>query len=352
LSKFSGGVASFQGLIQDLYAAVEKERQEIKKAKEDLEIERKGFEEETKRVHAVLNESEQVTLNVGGYKFSTTVTTLRNAPEPSLFSAMFSGRHALRKDDGGCIFIDRDGRHFHDIINYLRDGQFNYPMDGTDYKYLLELRAEAEYYGLSGLVTLIDRYPYGLVRVARAASLNTEDSWMYEDGQDEVVFCVDRACQLLGVGLCGTEGSFTVELEVYEVAGHDYSEEVATLGSGAQSFTKADGQLVRLFLDAPAELLPGRYYMLSALIKGTESYCCEECLETVIAGGAKVTFQTWESPNGTNETRGQFPELLMRVLGGKGGPGAAAGFSAGAAKEPLVAVAGAAGAVTITTTTR
>lgn len=61
------------------------------------------------------------------------------------------------------------------------------------------------------------RFPYGLVRVARAASLNTEDSWMYEDGQDEVVFCVDRPCQLLGVGLCGTEGSFTVELDVYEV---------------------------------------------------------------------------------------------------------------------------------------
>jgi hypothetical protein len=32
-----------------------------------------------------------------------------------------------------------------------------------------------------------------------------------------VVFTVDRPCQLLGVGLCGTEGSFTVELEVFEV---------------------------------------------------------------------------------------------------------------------------------------
>lgn len=49
----------------------------------------------------------QITLNVGGFKFSTTVTTLRNAPDPSLFSAMFSGRHALRKDDQGCVFIDR-----------------------------------------------------------------------------------------------------------------------------------------------------------------------------------------------------------------------------------------------------
>lgn len=79
--------------------------------------------------------------------------------------------------------------------------------------------------------------------------MNLQDSWMYEDGQDEVrldcgvagsslppacpapslpllillfsthqvVFTVDRPCQLLGAGLCGTEGAFTVELELVEV---------------------------------------------------------------------------------------------------------------------------------------
>ena len=56
-----------------------------------------------------------------------------------------------------------------------------------------------------------------MTRVQRAAALNVEDSWMYEDGQDEVVLTVDRPCQLLGVGLCGTEGGLTVELDVYEV---------------------------------------------------------------------------------------------------------------------------------------
>lgn len=58
-----------------------------------------------------------MTLNVGGRKFTTSVNTLRNAPNPSLFSAMFSGRHKLIKDEEGCYFIDRDGRHFHDILN-------------------------------------------------------------------------------------------------------------------------------------------------------------------------------------------------------------------------------------------
>jgi hypothetical protein len=55
--------------------------------------------------------------------------------------------------------LDRDGRHFHDILNFLRDGSFSYPEDGADFKYLLELRAEAEYYCLNALVEQIDRFP-------------------------------------------------------------------------------------------------------------------------------------------------------------------------------------------------
>ena len=58
---------------------------------------------------------------------------------------------------------------------------------------------------------------YALTRAQRAGSLNTDDSWMYEDGHDEIVFTVDQPCQLLGVGLCGTEGAYTVELELLEV---------------------------------------------------------------------------------------------------------------------------------------
>ncbi len=58
---------------------------------------------------------------------------------------------------------------------------------------------------------------YALIRAQRTSSLNTEDSWMYEDGHDEVVFSVDQPCQLLGVGLCGTEGAYTAELELLEV---------------------------------------------------------------------------------------------------------------------------------------
>lgn len=58
---------------------------------------------------------------------------------------------------------------------------------------------------------------FSLTRVHRASSLNTDDSWLYEDGHDEIVLSVDQPCQLLGVGLCGTEGAYTAELELLEV---------------------------------------------------------------------------------------------------------------------------------------
>jgi len=50
-----------------------------------------------------------------------------------------------------------------DVLNFLRDGSLAYPPPpyGCDYKYLLELRAEGEFYGLTGLVEAVDRYVEG-----------------------------------------------------------------------------------------------------------------------------------------------------------------------------------------------
>lgn len=310
---FQGGVTSFQRQLDALVAGVSAERAALQEAQTQLASERSAYDEEKQRVSQVFTGNEQVVLNVGGVTFTTTHTTLQNAPAPSLFAAMFSGRHTLKADQNGHYFIDRDGRHFHDILNYLRDGSFSYPPDGSDFKYLLELRAEAEYYGLTGLLENIDRYPYALTRAQRAGSLNTDDSWMYEDGHDEIVFTVDQPCQLLGVGLCGTEGAYTVELELLEVEATCWSQEVAKLGDAAQSYTRSDGEVVRLMLAKPVQLDPKGCYMLSAIIKGTESFCCEDCLGTVVAAGVRIHFHTYESPNGTTDQRGQFPELYIRA---------------------------------------
>ena len=58
-------------------------------------------------------------LDVGGLKYTTTIATLR-AEKGSMFEAMFSGHYPIKKQLDGTVFIDRDGRHFHYILNYLR----------------------------------------------------------------------------------------------------------------------------------------------------------------------------------------------------------------------------------------
>ncbi|PSS01675.1 FH protein interacting protein [Actinidia chinensis var. chinensis] len=90
-----------------------------------------------------------VRLNIGGKKFCTTVDTLTQREPDSMLSAMFSGRHTLCQDsEKGYVFIDRDGKHFRHILNWLRDGVVPTLKD-TQY---LELLREAEYYQLLGLI--------------------------------------------------------------------------------------------------------------------------------------------------------------------------------------------------------
>ncbi|KAM1276489.1 hypothetical protein ACFX13_029698 [Malus domestica] len=92
--------------------------------------------------------SSLVHLNVGGKKFSTTVDTLTQRQPDSMLAAMFSGRHTLRQDKKGYVFIDRDGEHFRHILNWLRDGEIP-KLEASQYA---ELVKEARYYQLLGLV--------------------------------------------------------------------------------------------------------------------------------------------------------------------------------------------------------
>ena len=48
---------------------------------------------------------------MGGDKLDTTLSTLRSQPG-SMLAAMFSGRHAVVKDNDGRAFIDRNGMIF------------------------------------------------------------------------------------------------------------------------------------------------------------------------------------------------------------------------------------------------
>ncbi|KAK9951680.1 hypothetical protein M0R45_007116 [Rubus argutus] len=91
--------------------------------------------------------SSPIRLNIGGKKFYTTVTTLTQRDPDSMLAAMFSGRHTLCQEEG-YVFVDRDGKHFRHILNWLRDGVVPILKDSK----FSELLREAEYYQLLGLI--------------------------------------------------------------------------------------------------------------------------------------------------------------------------------------------------------
>jgi len=98
-----------------------------------------------------LTSARQVKLDVGGFKFSTTLTTLTADPN-SMLAAMFSGRFQVEKNEEGCIFIDRDGQYFHHILNWLRNGYIPHIDAPAEKESVL---IEARYYQINSLIDFL-----------------------------------------------------------------------------------------------------------------------------------------------------------------------------------------------------
>jgi len=96
-------------------------------------------------------DEEMVTLNVGGKIFVTTTTTLTKDTKSMLY-AMFSGKYLSKKESNGGHFIDRDGKHFRYILNFLRDGGIDLPEDSHS---LQQIVREARFYQVEGLVRIV-----------------------------------------------------------------------------------------------------------------------------------------------------------------------------------------------------
>jgi len=114
------------------------------------DIQSSSPKEQHYQVNVQLTSLKQVKLDVGGYKYSTTLTTLTSDP-CSMLAAMFSGRFQVEKNEEGCVFIDRDGRHFYYILNWLRNGYIP-PLGGDERECLL---IEARYYQISSLIDFL-----------------------------------------------------------------------------------------------------------------------------------------------------------------------------------------------------
>ena len=90
-------------------------------------------------------------LNIGGTKYTTTKTTLLSSEPDSIFNRMFSDVSNwihTRDPTDNSILIDRSGKYFAPILDYLRHGKLIIE-PGISVTALLE---EAKFYGITSII--------------------------------------------------------------------------------------------------------------------------------------------------------------------------------------------------------
>lgn len=95
-----------------------------------------------------------VSLNVGGEFYTTTLDTVTRCRD-SMLGAMFTGQIPVLRDNRGNVFIDRDGKVFRYILNYLRSSSLDLPEGFSE---LALLRREADFFQIRPLLEEIRHY--------------------------------------------------------------------------------------------------------------------------------------------------------------------------------------------------
>ena len=78
----------------------------------------------------------------------------------NFLTTMFSGVWQPNKDDEDHYFIDRDGKYFEYILNYLRDQEYQIVLKSLDISIKKALYVEANFYGINELLTILRNYIY------------------------------------------------------------------------------------------------------------------------------------------------------------------------------------------------
>jgi hypothetical protein len=135
----TGLVATARTTLEGAQADIAKERAqglvavagERAKALAEVDARRADLRREVATMHKHKEAQEdRVELNIGGYRFQTSVQALRRVPH-TIFDAYFSGRYAQDVCADGSIFVDRDGEHFGHVLEYMRDGHVSVAEPGA-----------------------------------------------------------------------------------------------------------------------------------------------------------------------------------------------------------------------------
>eukprot|EP01129_Flabellula_baltica_P005179 TRINITY_DN184_c0_g1_i1.p1 TRINITY_DN184_c0_g1~~TRINITY_DN184_c0_g1_i1.p1 ORF type:complete len:436 (-),score=126.09 TRINITY_DN184_c0_g1_i1:47-1354(-) len=156
----------FKGQIADMMNSL---RGDYEVMKSEI-VQKEARLEQERAVLANIKELQDrtVTLNIGGRRYVTTPRTIVEGAPDSILAALFSKEYGVELDENGEIFIDREGKYFHYIMEFIRDGIVLLPDD----EYIrLKVAKEAEYYSLEGMLKIL-RIQY---RVSPPHAIDLED---------------------------------------------------------------------------------------------------------------------------------------------------------------------------------
>ena len=126
--------------------------------------------------------SDIITLNVGGTIYTTSRTTLTRYPT-SMLGCMFSDRLPSTVDKSGNYVIDRDGKLFRYVLNFLRSSKLTLPENFKEYELLA---VEADFYQIPELIKAVlenktsdmsKRKKGDIVVEKRRLMLNNTEAW-------------------------------------------------------------------------------------------------------------------------------------------------------------------------------
>uniref|UniRef100_UPI00398EA692 BTB/POZ domain-containing protein KCTD21-like n=1 Tax=Pristiophorus japonicus TaxID=55135 RepID=UPI00398EA692 len=109
-----------------------------------------------------------ITLNVGGRLYTTSLMTLIRYPE-SMLGSMFCGGMSTSKDLQGNYFIDRDGKMFRYILNFLRTSHLDLPVD---FQELDILKREADFFQIQPLLEALQQIECPVTKRKKNTTLN------------------------------------------------------------------------------------------------------------------------------------------------------------------------------------
>lgn len=113
---------------------------------------------------------EIVDLNVGGHMYTTTRSTLARFPSSLTLMCILQ-----IVDSDGKVFIDRNGRMFEYILEFLRTNKLSLPDDFSDFA---SLTAEVEFYDIPELTLSLERVKESKLHVNYIEILETRKRYI------------------------------------------------------------------------------------------------------------------------------------------------------------------------------